>query len=74
MLESVSDNRLEKEWPNIDTCKGVDGDAANTFLARVSELRIGIYIRACIAKSTSSQNEKWEIHSPVICQKNKKKI
>lgn len=50
MLESVFDNRLKNEWPNGHTCKGVDGDAANTFLARVSELRIGIYIRACVAK------------------------
>lgn len=30
--------------------KEVIGGEANTFLARVSELRIGIYIRACVAK------------------------
>lgn len=59
--------------------KEVMGGRANTFLARVSELRIGIYIRACVAKiniksKRKMRNGKWEIHSPVICPKKKENI
>lgn len=54
-----------------------EGAEANTFLARGSEL--SIYIRVCVAKINikskhKMRNGKCEIHSPVICQKNKKKI
>lgn len=58
------------------------GGKANTFLARVSELRIGIYIRACVAKiniksKRKMRNGKWEMgnsFSGDLPKKNKKKI
>lgn len=83
MLESVCDNRLEKgvaEYTYVQ--RRLWGVKQTPFFgARTRTEDRYIYQSVCRknqhqvkTQNEKSENGKWEIHSPVICQKNKKKI